>query len=131
MLGIGLTWGVAWGLIGTLLGVIVGVVDPDSMDPGENALMVGALIGIVGFISGVAFSGVISFAERRKTARDLSVGRAALWGFVGAAGLPLLTTMNDQVLLVTGPLGAVFAAACVALARRADRRAPNVAVHER
>lgn len=49
-----------------------------------------------------------------------------LRGLMGSAALPLLTTMQNSVLLNTVPLGALFAAATVALARRADRKVPEL-----
>jgi hypothetical protein len=120
-LGIAATWGVSWALIGATLSIITGIVDPPSIDAGEGPLPIGAIFGAVGAISGFAFGLVMSFAERRRSLRDLSIGRAALWGVLGAAALPLLTTMNNSILIFVCPLGAAFAAASVALARRASR----------
>jgi len=129
-LGLGVTWGVSWALIGLAIGVIIGIVDPDSIDPGESRLVMSAIIGLIGFISGLGFGLVLGFTERRKSIIQLSLGRAALWGMLGAAALPLLTTMSNTLLYFVCPLGAVFAAGSVALARRAERRlvgaAPNV-----
>jgi len=128
IVGVGLTWGVSWALIGTAVGITIGIVDPDSIDPGESPLMVGALVGIVGFISGAAFSTLLAIAERRKTLRDLSLTRVALWGMLGSAALPLLTTMNNRVMLVTCPLGIAFATVSLLIARRGDskdHRIPN------
>ena len=122
VLGVGLTWGVAWGAIGTLLAVLIGQLFPGSIGPGESRIVLGALIGLVGFVCGVAFSAVLSFAERRKTLAELSLGRAAMWGLIGSSALPLLTTMNNALLLITVPLGVVFATGTVAIARRAERQ---------
>jgi ABC-type lipoprotein release transport system permease subunit len=79
-------------------------------------------MGLVGLVSGVGFGILLSLTERRKSIGDLSLSRTALWGFVGAAALPLLTGMQDVLVFVTGPLGAVFAAASVAIARSAALR---------
>jgi len=117
-LGIALTWGAAWALIGAALSLITGVVDPDSIDAGEGPVRIGAIFGVVGAMSGLAFGLVMAFTERRRSLDELSIGRAALWGVVGAAALPLLTTMNNSILIIACPLGAAFAAASVALARR-------------
>ncbi|MGH7553894.1 MAG: hypothetical protein ACREMQ_12790, partial [Longimicrobiales bacterium] len=87
-------------------------------EPWRLALMVST----VGFISGSAFALIFSSAERRKSIRDLSVLRSAFWGALGGAALPLLTTMNDSILVNTMPLGAIFAASTVAIARRAALR---------
>lgn len=122
MLGVGLTWGVGWAIVMFIIGSIIGVVDPDSIDAGEEPWRLAGLVGAVGFISGAAFAAILSSAERRKSLRDLSVSRAALWGAVGGAALPLLTTMNNSVLFNTVPLGAIFAASTIAIARRAALR---------
>jgi hypothetical protein len=122
-LGIGLTWGVLWAAIAIVTGLIIGVVDPDSIDPGEGPLVAGRIIGFVGFVSGVAFSLLLSLAEqRRKSILDLSLIRVALWGAVGAAAPLLVTGMPDGMVVFTSPLGAAFASASVAIARRAERR---------
>ena len=55
--------------------------------------------------------------------------RAALWGALGGAALPLLTTMNDSVLVNTIPLGAIFAASTVAIVRRAALREAEQVEH--
>ena len=51
--------------------------------------------------------------------------RSTLWGALGGAVLPLLTAMPDTVLFNTVPLGAIFAASTVAIARRAALRQPD------
>ena len=117
-LGIAATWGASWAFIGAALTIVVGVVDPDSIDAGEGPVRIGAIFAAVGAISGLAFGLVMSFAERRRSIGELSIGRAALWGVLGAAALPLLTTMNNSILILVCPLGAAFAAASVAIARR-------------
>ena len=83
------------------------------------------MVSVVGFISGSVFAMIFSSAERRKRIRDLSVLRSTVWGALGGAALPLLTTMPDTVLLNTVPLGAIFAASTVAIARRAALREPE------
>ena len=122
MLGVGLTWGVGWGILIFIIGSIIGVVDPDSIDAGEEPWRMAGMVGAVGFMSGAVFAAILSSAERRKSLRELSVSRAALWGALGGAALPLLTTMNDVVMFNTVPLGAIFAASTVAIARRAALR---------
>ena len=125
MLGMGITWAVGWAIIMFILGNIVQVVDPDSIDQGEEPWRLALLVSTVGFISGSVFAMIFSSAERRKRIRDLSVLRASVWGALGGAALPLLTTMNDSVLFNTVPLGAIFAASTVAIARRAALREPE------
>ena len=122
VLGMGLTWGVGWGLIMFALGTVIGFIDPAQIDQGEEPWRLSLVVGTVGFISGSVFALIFSRAERRKSITDLSASRAAIWGALGAAALPLLTTMNNNVLLNTIPLGAIFAASTVAIARRAALR---------
>jgi len=122
VLGVALTWGFLWWAIGLTVGLVIGVVDPDSIDPGEEPIVVGWIIGFVGFLSGLAFGLLLSLAEHRKTVLDLSLPRVALWGILGAAAPLLLTGMPDGMVVVTCPLGAIFAAASVAVARRGELR---------
>ena len=122
MLGVGITWAVGWALVIFAIGTVIGVVDPDSIDPGEEPWRMAGVVGTVGFISGAFFSAIFASAERRKSMRELSPLRAALWGALGGAALPLLTTMNDAIIFNTAPLGAIFAASTVAIARRAALR---------
>ena len=125
MLGMGITWGVGWGLVIFIIGSIIGIVDPDSIDSGEEPWRLALLVGSVGFVSGSLFALIFSRAERRKSIKDLSISRATLWGALGGAALPLLTSMNDATLFNTIPLGAGFAAMTVAIARRAALREPQ------
>lgn len=125
MFGMGLTWGVGWAMVLFMIGTVIGIVDPDSIDAGEEPWRMSLLVGSVGFFSGSVFALILSGAERRKSIRDLSVLRATLWGALGGAVLPLLTSMNDSTLFNTVPLGAAFAAATVAIARRSALREPE------
>jgi hypothetical protein len=125
LVGTGLTWAVGWAAIAMAIGLVVGWLDPDSIDPGEGPLRIGSILGLVGFVSGVGFGLVLAVAERRRQLADLSVIRAALWGALGAAALPLLTSMENSTLLNVCPLGALFGAASVALARRGERLLPD------
>ena len=125
MLGMGITWAVGWAMVMFMIGTIIGIVDPDSIDAGEEPWRIAGIVATVGFISGSVFALIFSSAERRKRIRDLSVLRASVWGALGGAVLPLLTSMNDAVLFNTMPLGAIFAASTVAIARRAALREPE------
>ena len=127
-LGLGLMWSVAWLAIFALLGVIIGVADPDSIDPGEEPRRVAWIGAVFGFISGTAFGALLSIAEGRRMLRGLSVWRAALWGALGTAAFPLLTAVDNSLVFFVCPIGAALAAASVAVAKKADRDAPSVAV---
>ena len=122
MLGMGLTWAVGWAIVMFIIGTIIGIVDPDQIDAGEGPWRLALMVSTVGFISGSVFALIFASAERRKSIRDLSVLRSAFWGALGGAALPLLTTMNDSIMFNTMPLGAIFAASTVAIARRAALR---------
>ena len=120
--GIGLTWGVLWAMFGVALVLVVGAIDPAQVGPGEGAMTVARVLGFAGFVSGVAFGTLLTIAERRRNLQNLAVWRAGLWGAIGAAVIPLLTTADDKMLIITMPLGFLFATTSVLLARRADLR---------
>ena len=121
VLGTGLTWGILWAAIVYTIGVVIGVVDPDSIDPGESPVIMGAITGVVGLVSGVAFSLLLSLAESRRTIRDLSLWRVAMWGVLGSAVFPLMSG-RPQMLLILCSLGAASATASIALARKGELR---------
>jgi len=122
IIGIGLTWSVGWTLLGAMLTLVLRALRPEDVDPGENELIAAAVFGMAGFLCGAAFGVVLAMAERRRALDDLSVLRAAVWGAVGAAAMPLLTGMPDGMAILFAPLGGVFAAGAVALAKQAARR---------
>ena len=122
LIGVGLTWGILWAAIMVVIGMIIGVVDPDSIDPGEGLLRGGAIVGFQGFVAGVGFGILLSFAEIRKTILDLSLIRVAVWGMLASAALPFLTGMPIGMMWFVCTLGAASAAASVAIARRAELR---------
>lgn len=120
VMGIGLTWGILWAAIAAAVGLVIRITIPGSFDPGDAGIPLA--MGVVGFVSGVGFGILLSFAESRKTILDLSLSRVAMWGVLGSAALPLLTGMEDKLLFLTCPLGAIFAAGSLAIARRAELR---------
>lgn len=135
MIGMGLTWGVAWAAIFYVIISIVAVVDPPSIDAGEQPAFLAAFGGAFGFISGAVFGLLLSLAEGRRKLLDITPARAAIWGALGAATLPVISGRFDQVMFFS-PIGAAIAAGTVAIARRAERRAalpgaePLLAVEE-
>ena len=118
-LGMGLVWGVAWLGVGL---VILAIVGPDAADV-PFPLGFGAL----GFLAGVAFSGVLGLIEGRRTFDQMSLPRFAAWGglggalfaavFVAAAGLGAEALLGLGV--VFGLASATCAAGSLALARKA------------
>jgi hypothetical protein len=122
LLGTGITWAVGWAIVMFLIGNIVLLVDPDSIDAGEEPWRLALMVSTVGFVSGSVFALFFAGAERRTKLTELSAWRAAWWGALGGGALPLLTAMNDSIALNTIPLGAIFAASTVAIARRVALR---------
>jgi len=120
VLGIGVTWGAVWAAIFAALGLIIGLIDPDSIDPGEGPIRVAGIGAVFGFVSGAAFAVLVSLTEGRKAIRDLSLSRAALWGVLGTAAFPLLTPVDNGILLFVCPIGAALAAASGAVAKQGD-----------
>jgi hypothetical protein len=118
--GIGVTWGVLWAMIGVALVLVVRAFDPAAA--AEAPLTVGRVLGFAGLVSGVAFGSLLAIAERRRNLRNLSAWRAGLWGALGAAAIPLLTAADDNMLILTCPLGFLFATTSIVLARRAELR---------
>lgn len=119
-LGIGLAWGAAWLSAGLVLLLIVG---PDAADV---PFPLG--FGFLGFLAGLAFTGVLAVAERGRGFDELSLPRFTLWGGVGGALLAgtfvLVTDVPVTALAFLGPILAAAGAACaggsLALARAAD-----------
>jgi len=120
VMGIGLSWSVMWGLVFAILGLIGGIIRPQDIDPGEGPVVIIGTGLLVGFVSGVVFGIILSFAENRKTLLDLALIRVAIWGMLAAAVWPLLTIVHDSMMIILCPLGAACAAGAVALARRAE-----------
>ena len=87
--GIGLTWAAAWFGAGMVMLFVVGFGAADVPFP--------LFFGLLGFLAGVTFSGVIGVIERRRRFDQMSLPRTAGWGAFG--GLLLLSA----VLLVLAP----------------------------
>ena len=85
VLGIGLAWAVLWAALWTIVFVIIGIVDPDSIDPGEGPMIVAAILGPMGLLSGVAFATLSSIVPRGRSSMDLPLMRAVALGILGSA----------------------------------------------
>jgi hypothetical protein len=117
-IGLGLTWGFAWFAAGMILLVIVGPNAADVPFP--------LFFGLLGFLAGVTFAGILGLAEGRRRFDEMSIPRFALWGGVG--GLVLATVMSvllgGGVFPVLAPIFALAGAGCaagsLALARVAE-----------
>jgi len=120
-IGLGLTWAVAWFGAGMILLLIVG---PDAADV---PFPLG--FGLIGFLAGVTFSGVLGIVEGHRRFDQMSLPRFAGWGGLGGLLLSvvfvLAAGLGGDVILVLGPVfalsSAASAAGSLALARMADR----------
>ena len=124
-IGMGLTWAAAWFGAGMLLLLVVG------LDAADVPFPLG--FGAIGFLAGVAFSGVLGAVEGRRRFDQMSLPRFAMWGAVG--GLVLSGLFVGSVAVIAGdrlPIallapvfafaGAASAAGTLALARMAEDR---------
>ena len=123
--GMGLTWGAAWFGAGMILLLFSGF-DADVPFP--------LLFALLGFIAGIAFSGILGSIERRRRFDQMSLARFAGWGAAGGLLLSVIfgfaTALGGESLwgemLVLGPVlalaGAASAAGSLGLARMAERR---------
>jgi len=115
--GIGIAWGLAWLAAGLVLLAIVG---PDAAD-----VPFPLFFGLLGFIAGMIFSGILGMTEGRRSFDQMSIKRFAGWGAVGGLVLSgvMALAIGAESLPVLGPIFAVSGAVCargsLALARRA------------
>lgn len=121
-IGIGLTWAAAWFGAGMVLLLVVGVGAADVPFP--------LLFGLLGFLAGATFSGILGILGARRRFDQMSLPRFAGWGALGGlllSGVVALAAGPGGELLVLAPVfalaGAISAAGTLALARRAEARA--------
>ena len=120
-IGMGFTWAAAWGAAGMVPRWLLGI-NPDVPFP--------IVFGVLGFIAGVAFSGVLVLTEGRRRFDQMSLPRFAGWGAVGGLLLAAFFTKAASLewgdVLAIAPTFAVASAVCaagsLAVARRALRR---------
>lgn len=119
--GIGLTWAAAWFGAGMMLLFVVGFGAADVPFP--------LFFGLLGFLAGATFSGILGIVARRRRFDQMSLPSFAGWGALG--GVLLAAVVNFVAgpggdLLVVVPVfalaGAISAAGTLALARRAENR---------
>lgn len=127
-IGMGLTWAVAW--FGVGMTVVLGLLLTTGARPDVPIPLV---FGVLGFVGGVTFSGVLSLLAGRRRFAQMSLPRFAAWGaaagFLLSAAFVLAVAVPEDPaffwnLVGLGPLfaaaGAGSAAGSLALARRAD-----------
>jgi hypothetical protein len=119
--GMGLTWAVAWSAAGLVPRWVFGF-NTDAPFP--------LIFGVLGFIAGVIFSGLLMLTEGRRGFDEMKLSRFAAWGAVGGVLLSAIFTRAASLgagdVLVIAPTFAVACAVCasgsLALARRAKMR---------
>jgi len=120
-IGIGFTWAAAWGVVGSVPRWLFGF-NTDVPFP--------LVFGVLGFIAGVIFSGLLMLTEGRRGFDQLRLSRFAAWGGVGGFLLSAIFTRAASLgwadALAIAPTFAVAGAICaygsLALARRAGMR---------
>jgi hypothetical protein len=118
----GLTWAFAWFAAGMVLLLIVGLDAADVPFP--------LFFGLLGFLAGVTFSGILGLMEGRRRFDEMSLPRFAVWGGVGgllfSSLFVLATDLGGGAFLGLGAVFALAGAGCaagsLALARMADGR---------
>jgi hypothetical protein len=120
-IGMGLVWGAAWSVAGFIPRWLFGF-NPDAPFP--------IMFGILGFLAGMAFSGILVLTERHRRFDAMSIPRFAVCGAIGGLVLSAIFTRIGSLgaadVMMVAP---TFAAACalcasgsLALARGAVRR---------
>jgi hypothetical protein len=128
--------GALWGVAGALFGALVGGLSTLLGGPLFGSLLVGGLwFGSSGFVLGSGFAVMLTVLHGRRSLDDLTPTRAAGWGALVGAGLPLLGTVLLMVSaglplmpvlvpimvvdsLFYGALGAALATGTVVAAKR-------------
>jgi hypothetical protein len=124
-IGMGVIWAVAWGVAGMVPRWVFGF-NADAPFP--------LIFGVLGFIAGVTFSGLVALIEGRRRFDQVSLPRFAGWGAVGGLLLSAVFAKAASLgwgdILVIAPTFALASAACasgsLALARRAARQELSV-----
>lgn len=120
-IGMGFTWAAAWFVAGGVPRWVFGF---------KTDVPFPVVFGVLGFVAGVTFSGVLVLAEGRRRFEQMSVPRFAGWGAVGGLLLSALFAKAASLgwgdVLMIAPTFAVASAVCasgsLALARRPVQR---------
>lgn len=90
-------WALAWLPVGIPLGLAFGWLRWPLLGAANFPFL--AFWTGIGFLSGTVFSALLAMRERNRTVEELSSGRVALWGVLGGATVPVLSSL--LVLAVT------------------------------
>jgi hypothetical protein len=120
-IGMGFTWALAWSVAGLVPRWVLGF-NPDVPFP--------LVFGVLGFIAGVTFSGLVVLTEGRRRFDQISLPRFAGWGAMGGLLLSALFAKAASLewgdVLAIAPTFALASAVCasgsLAVARRALRQ---------
>jgi hypothetical protein len=120
-IGMGFTWAAAWSIAGLIPRWVFGF-NTDVPFP--------LVFGVLGFVAGVTFSGLLMLTERRRRFDQMTLSRFAAWGAVGGLLLSALFSKAASLgwgdVLAVAPTLAVASAICasgsLALARRGEAR---------
>ena len=120
-IGMGITWAVAWSAAGLVPRWLFGF-NTDAPFP--------IIFGVLGFIAGLIFSGLLMLTEGRRGFDEMKLSRFAAWGAVGgfllSAIFARVASLGWADVVVIVPTFAVAGAICgsgsLALARRAGTR---------
>jgi hypothetical protein len=138
ILGIAALWGGALSVIATstlAIGLATGLVPADIF--GARELVAVAVRGLIaGAVAGGLFAWTLAARESKQTLGTLKPRRVALWGFVAAAGVPLLASLAvagpalplgvlAAGVIGFGALGSVLSTATLRLARRSATALPR------
>lgn len=117
-IGMGFTWAAAWFAAGFVPRWVFGFNNGDVPFP--------LVFGVLGFIAGITFSGLLALTEGRRRFDQMSLARFAGWGAASGLLLSALFANAWGDLLVIAPTFALACAVCasgsLAAARRAARR---------
>ena len=119
-LGMGVTWGFAWSLVGLVPRWLLGF-NPDAPFP--------IIFGVLGFVAGLTFSGLLVLTERRRGFDQMSLPRFAGWGATGGLLLSVVFARAASLrwgdIAAIAPTFALASAICasgsLAVARRVTR----------
>lgn len=125
-IGMGFIWAAAWSVAGMVPRWVFGI-NADAPFP--------LIFGVLGFIAGVTFSGLLVLTEGRRRFDQMSVPRFAGWGAIGGLLLSALFAKAASLgwgdILAIAPTFALASAVCasasLAVARRAaSREVPDI-----